>query len=156
MAGQEKKTKITEAQLMQMVKQEEQRAQIKQEEAQQYMHLINETKKAKETLTEMKKANGKVFINIGATIMVEVEVKEMKKCKRGFAEKIYIDENVDDTITWLNKKEEQFTKKLEIASKEYSEVKNKLANAVGLVRQVNAAKKKYAEKAKNSPPTISK
>jgi prefoldin subunit 5 len=151
-----KKTKITEAQLLQMAKQEEHKAQIKQEEAEQYAHLVGETRKVKETLTEMKKANGKVFINIGATIMVEVEAKEIKKCKRGFAEKVYIDEDVDDTIAWLTKKEEQFTKKLEVASKEYSEIRKKLSTLMGLIKQVNTEKKKYAEKMKNNPPTISK
>ncbi len=147
---------LTEEQIIQIARQEEQSARLKKEEMQNYLELVRESNKTKETLNEMKTTNGKVLINIGATIMIEVEAKQIKKCKRGFAGNVYVDEDIDETIKWLTTKENEFNVRFEKAKKEYAETEAKLTKYINILKQVEAEKVKHAQKKAKAPPTLSK
>ena len=157
MAGQnDKTTEVTENQLVQMARQEETALMQKQGLLDKLAHYLRETTTAKETLKELQTTKGKMFIGIGATIMVEVEVTDTENCKRAFFENGYKDEKIKGTLEWLEKKEEVLRKQIERYSKEYAEAEGRLVQISGILKQMDAEKRKLMESARRQPPTISK
>ncbi|MFA6064827.1 MAG: hypothetical protein WCW44_06380 [archaeon] len=151
MAGQS----ISEKELMQLFQQEQQNVSSKEMLVERILGLVKETAVAKEILEEMKKnKSGKMQISIGASVLVEVEAKEVTKCKRAFAEHGYVEENTEDTIKWLSEREENFKKQFEKAQEEYTTAHNRLTEIAGVLKQIEAEKKKLSSK--QSPITISK
>jgi len=156
MAEKETNKQITEAQLTQMARQEENSLLDKQAMLERISAVLNETITAKETLKEMQKSNGKILVSIGATVLIEAEAKEVKKCKRGFAENAYKEENTAETIEWLGKKEEQLKTQLTKLGQDYSETKQRFTSLVGVLKQIDSEKRKINEKIKQQPLIISK
>ncbi len=151
MAGQQ----ISEKELMQLFQQEQQNVSAKEMLVERILGVLKETTVAKEILEEMKKnKNGKMQISIGASVLIEVEAKEIVKCKRAFAEHGYIDEPTEETIKWLTQREEEFKKQFEKAQSEYLAAHNRLTEITGVLKQIDAEKRKLSQK--QSPITISK
>jgi len=156
MAEKETKQEITEAQLTQMARQEENSLMNKQAILERISSMLKDTITAKEVLKEIQKTNGKVLINIGATVLIEAEAKDIKKCKRGFAENAYKEENIEETLKWLEKKEEQLQKQITKLGQEYSESQQRLTSIIGILKQIDSEKRKLIEQRKRQPVTISK
>lgn len=155
-AQQQREIKLSEDQLMQMAKQEEAMFEQKQAALQKIGHMLSETLIAKEILKEAQKGEGKIMLNIGATILVEAKITNTEKCKRALSDNAYKEDSFEETLNWLTKKEEQIKKQFEKMQNETAQSQKKLSDYVGLIRQVEAEKKRMIQKAKQSPPTLSK
>lgn len=145
---------ISEKDLIQLLRQEQQNLALKEEQVERLIELLRETTIAKDILEEAKKnKSGKMQINIGASVLIEVEAKDITNCKRAFAEHGYIEETTQDTIKWLTDREESFKAQFEKAQGEYHSMRNKVEEIMGILKQVEAEKKKMTT---NKPFTISK
>ncbi len=151
-----KQTTVSETQLVQMARQEEAILAQKQSLLERISGYLHETITAKDALKEICANKGKVFIGIGATIMVEAQITDTENCKRAFTESGYKDEKIKGTIEWLEKKEDTLKKQFEKLSKEYSEAEGRMVQITGILKQIQGEKKKMIENSKRAPPTISK
>jgi len=151
-----KNVTVNEQQLMQMAKQEETALNQRQEMLEKIAHMLGETITAKEILTNAQTNKGKVMFNIGATILIEAQITNTEKCKRALSENAYKEDSIEETLKWLTKKEEQIKKQMNKVQSEMALGQNRLTNYIGLLRQVDTEKKKMIQKAKQSPPTLSK
>jgi|GEM_PF-1083339 len=149
-------TNVSETQLVQMARQEEAILAQKHGLLEKISALLTESITAKETLEEIIKTKGKMFIGVGATVLVEVQVTDTENCKRAFTESGYKDEKIKGTIEWLAKKEEMLKKQFEKISREYAEAEGRMVQITGILKQIQAEKKKMYENSKKQPPTISK
>ncbi|MFA5931161.1 MAG: hypothetical protein WC821_02520 [archaeon] len=145
---------VSEQQLMQMAQQEENTLMNKQVMLEKLTTVLRETLVAKEALKELQKSNGKLMVNLGATVMIEVEAKNLKNCKRGMSENAYKEETVTETEKWLTTREEKLQAQIKKLSEEYTQNEQRLNNIVGILKQIDAEKRKMKAQAK--VPTISK
>jgi len=81
----EKETRLSESQIIQMARQEEQELAQKRALLERISALYNETLTTKEALKELIAAKGKMLVSLGATVLVEAEIVNNKTCRRGFA-----------------------------------------------------------------------
>jgi len=153
---QNKKVELTEQQLMQMAQQEEAELMNKQNMFERIASVYKESILAKDALKEIQKNNQKAIINLGATVLIEVEVKDTKKCKRGISENAYKEETIEETIQWLEGRELILQKQMGKISSEAKQSEERLTNFVGILKQIDAQKRNLREQVKKSPPTISK
>ncbi len=151
-----KEVTVNEQQLMQMAQQEESALHNRQAMLEKIGHMLGETLTAKEILKEIKTNKGKIMFNIGATILIEGQVTNTEKCKRALAENAYKEDSVEETLNWLNKKEEQIKKQMTKVQAEMKAGQDRLTNYIGILKQIDAEKKKRILKAKQAPPTLSK
>ena len=151
---QQAQQQVSEQQLMQMAQQEENTLMNKQVMLEKLTTVLRETLVAKEALKELQKSNGKLMVNLGATVMIEVEAKNLKNCKRGMAENAYKEESVTETEKWLTTREEKLQIQIKKLSEEYTQNEQRLNNIVGILKQIDAEKRKMMSQAK--VPTISK
>jgi prefoldin subunit 5 len=156
MAEEGNKVEVSEEQLIQMAQQEENELMAKRAYSEKVMGMLIETEVAKEVLKELKKTDGKIMVSVGATILVEAEVKKTTKCKRGIAENAYKEETIEDALKWLEEKEEKTKRQLASAQKQIAEGNERLTSIVGIIRQIEAEKRKHAEKQNQPKVTISK
>jgi len=156
MAEQDTQTTVSETQLVQMARQEDSILTQKKAILEKLSGFYREITTSKDSLKEIQANKGKIFIGIGATIMVEAMVTDTENCKRGFTENGYKDEKINGTIEWLEKKEENIKKQIEIISKEYAESEGRMVQITGILKQIQGEKKKMVENSRRAPPTISK
>lgn len=154
--AQTKKVTLNENQLIKMAQHEEAELHQKQTLMQRITHMLAETITAKEILKEAQTNKGKVMINVGATILIEAQITDTQKCKRALAENAYKEDTIEETLKWLNKKEEQIKKQLAKVQSDMSQNQKKLTSYVGILKQIETEKKKRIQKAKQAPPTLSK
>ena len=154
--AEQQKQGYSENQLLQIAQQSEKELSQTKAMLQRVNMLYSETVTAKEGLKEMQKTSGKVLVSVGSGVLVEVEAKKIEKCKRAFGENSYKEESIPETLEWLSKREEQLKKQIEELTKEYSETEQRLTTMVGILKQIDSEKRKYASQLRNSPPTISK
>lgn len=151
--NEKKSVQLTENQLLQMARQEENELANKKAILQQIGGILGETIMAKEALKELKNAKGKMLVSVGATILIEVGVENTKTVKRGISEDGYKEENIEDSIKWLEEKEAEIKKRYEKLQAETSQSNTRLTEIVGILKQIETEKKKAASRA---PPMISK
>jgi prefoldin subunit 5 len=152
----EKQVKLSENQLIQMAQQEEQNLENKRETLERLSTLLRETIISKETLKELKEHKGKIMVSIGATILIEAEITNTERCKRGFSDRAYKEETITETIKWLEEREDKMKNQIETLSKEYAKTQQKYTSLIGILKQIEADKQKRREKIKQGPPLISK
>jgi len=139
--------RISEKELMQVLKREQQNLASKEALVERILGLLKETTIAKEILNEMKQnKSGKMQVSIGASVLVEVEAKETTKCKRAFAESGYLEESTEDTIKWLAEREEHFRKEFESAQTAYTTVHQRVTEIVSVLKQFEADRKRASSK----------
>lgn len=146
---------VSEQQLMQMAQQEESNLMNKQVMLEKLSTVLKETLIAKEALKELQKTNGKLMVNLGATVLIEVETKNTKTCKRGLSENAFKEETISETEKWLTSREEKLQAQIKKLSEEYTQNEQRLTNMIGVLKQIDAEKRKLQAKAK-LVPTISK
>ena len=151
-----KKISVNEHQLMQMAQQEESVLNNKHTMLEKLTHMLKETLIAKEILTNAQTNKGKVLFSIGATVLIEGQITNTEKCKRAIADNAYKEDSFEETIKWLNKKDDQLKEQMKKLQAEMSVAQNKLTNYIGLLKQIEVEKKKMIQKAKQAPPTLSK
>ncbi len=144
---------ISEEQLIQMARQDEQEIMQKQSILQQLMEMIREATNAKDTLKELQKTKGKIWVAVGATIMIEVQPINTEKCKMGLSENGYKDTTTEEAAKWLEEREIQLKQQIETLQKEITEGQNRLTQIVGIIKQIEQEKRKQLM---SRPPTISK
>ncbi|MEI7960881.1 MAG: hypothetical protein WCI04_00965 [archaeon] len=151
--NEKKSMQLTEQQLTQMAQQEDAEFKNKKNLLDRVLMALSETTIAKETLKELKNNKGKIMVNIGDSVLIEVNAENIKKCKRGFAQNAYKEENVEDTIEWLNTREEQIKKQCDSLQRETEASKARLTDIIGILRQIEAEKRRLTN---SMPPRISK
>jgi len=156
MAEEQKQLQLTEKQLIQMAQQEEAEFNAKNAVSENLGRMLLETIKAKEVLEELKKTDGKIMVSVGATVLIEAEIKKATKCKRGVAEGTYKEENIDETIKWLFEKEEKIKEQFAAVQKQAAESNDRLTNIVGILKQIENEKTRQATRKMQNPPTLSK
>jgi len=152
----QKKITVNEQQLMQMAQKEEAVLNNKHAMLEKLTSMLRETITAKEILNTTQTNKGKIMFNIGATVLLEGQITNIEKCKRAIAENAYKEESFEETTKWLTKKEEQIKQQMQKVQSELVSTQNKLTNYIGLLKQVDAEKKKRAQVKKQAPPTLSK
>jgi len=141
---------LSEQQLIQMAQQEENNLNSKKALLNQITSILRETNEAIESLKEIQKKPKTAMMGLGVGVMVEVEIKGEGKCKRTFAENGYVEEKIEDTITWLGKRKEVINKQAMGIGREIAQSESKLNEIIGIVRQIETEKKKFAaERSKN-------
>ncbi|HPM85647.1 MAG: hypothetical protein PHY04_02485 [Candidatus ainarchaeum sp.] len=151
-----KKITLNEQQLMQMAQKEEAQLQNKQALNERVSHLLSETITAKEILKEVKKNNGKILVSVGATVLIEAQITDNQNCKRALSDNSYKEDSIQETTKWLEKKEEQIKKQLQSIQTDLIKHQKTLSNYVSILKQIESEKNKAIQKAKQSPPTLSK
>lgn len=154
--AEERQVSYTADQIMQMAQQEEAVLANKQALLERLSGILGETITAKETLKELQAGKGKILVNIGSAVLIEAQAADAEKCKRGFGEHVYKEETIKETIEWLSKKEEQLKKEVDRTAKEYTDSKSRLTALAGILKQVDAEKRKAIQKARQQPVTLSK
>ena len=151
-----KQVQLNEQQLIQMAQQEEASLMNSQTMIQRLNALLKETIISKEALSELEKTNGKVMINLGATVLVEAQIVNLKKCKRGISENAYKEEAIEETKKWLAEKEIKLQKQITKLTHEYTQTEQRLNGIVGILKQIEAQKRSLYEHANQKTPMISK
>ena len=151
-----KKISVNEHQLMQMAQQEESALNNKHAMFEKITHMLKETIIAKEILTTAQTNKGKVMFSIGATVLIEGQITNTEKCKRALSDNAYKEDTFEETIKWLTKKEEQIKQQTQKLQTEMNVSQKRLTNYIGLLKQIDAEKKKMMQAKKQAPPTLSK
>ena len=133
---------MTEAQIAKTAQQYETALRRKGASARRLERVIREVNDTIESLKEMEKINGKLLVKLGAGVFVEVEAKNVKKCKRGFAENAFVEDTTEGTIKWLSGKKEALAKNLEAERKDIIKLETGLTEMVSILRQIEAEKQK--------------
>lgn len=148
-----KKIEISEAQLVQMAQNQEQQIAAQKELIERVGGALVETVTAKDILKEIQKHKGAINISVGATVLIEAEITNTKKCKRGIAENSYKEEEIAETIKWLEEKEKGLTTQVNAMQNEYAKMQGRLGDMVGILKQIEKEKKAAVTR---GVPTISK
>lgn len=151
-----KKISVNEHQLMQMAQQEESALNNKHAMFERITNMLKETIIAKEILTNVQTNKGKIMFNIGATILLEGQITNTEKCKRALSDNAYKEDTFEETIKWLTKKEEQIKQQTQKLQNEMAASQKRLTDYIGLLKQIDAEKKKMMQAKKQAPPTLSK
>jgi prefoldin subunit 5 len=135
-----KKT-YTEKQIVQMIKKEEAILKGRRQYLKRIERVLKDTFLSIESLKELNKNNGKVFVKLGSGIAIEAEIKT-ETCKRAFAENGFIDEKIPNTIKWLEKRKTNIKIQMKKNAKDVNKSKTKLNQLVTIVKQIEAEKRK--------------
>lgn len=149
----EKTQQISEEQLIQMAQQDEQELMQKQSILQRLLEIHKEATNAKETLKELQITKGKIWVAVGATILIEVQPTNTEKCKMGLSENGYKDTTTEEATKWLEEREIQLKRQIETLQKEINEGQNRLTQIISIIKQIEQEKRKQLI---TRPPTISK
>ncbi len=134
--------KITEQQLVQMAQQEEAVLKSKQRFLREISKIIKDSAKTIDALKEIKKNPEKMYMNLGAGVLIEVEVKNTEKCKRAFAENGYVEETIQEAIKWIEKRKDNGQKQLEKIGQDATQSEARLNEIIGILRQIENKKRK--------------
>jgi prefoldin subunit 5 len=133
---------VNEQQLMQLAQNEEATLKSKQDFFMQIKNVLIETVKSIDGLTELQKKPGKVFVRLGAGILVEAEIKNTETCKRTFGENGFKEAKISETIKWLEDKQGNFEKQLVKIQAEINASQNNLKQLFSALQQIEAEKQK--------------
>jgi prefoldin alpha subunit len=133
---------MSEAQIAQTAQQYEEALRNKTQSAKRIEGIIIEVENTIASLKELEKLNGKVLIKIGASVFVEVEAKNIKKCKRGFSENGFVEDTTKNTITWLKEKKENLKKNFEAEKEDIQKIQSGLSEMLSVLRQIQNEKQK--------------
>ena len=135
-----KKT-YTEKQIVQMIKKEEAILKGRRQYLKRIERVLKDTFLSIESLKELNKNKGKVFVKLGAGIAIEAEITATT-CKRAFAENGFIDEKIPSTIKWLEKREKNVKVQMKKISEDIAKNKSELTKLVSIIKQIEAEKRK--------------
>ena len=133
---------MTESQILQTAQQYEAALQRKGSSIKRFERVLAEVNDTIASLKEIEKINGKVNVKLGAGVFVEVEAKNIKKCKRGFAENAFVEDTTENTIKWLSEKKDSLGKNLEAERQDIIKLETGLTEMVSILRQIESEKQK--------------
>jgi prefoldin subunit 5 len=136
------KKSFSEKQLIQMAQQQEAIMQSQENFLKELDRVMKETIISIESLKEVQKKPGKIYVKLGPGIMIEAEIKNTEKCKRAFSEKGYKEANIKETIKWLEKRLDNVKKQVKKVSEDYNKSRQQLNNLIGILKQIQAEKQK--------------
>jgi prefoldin subunit 5 len=133
---------MTEAQVLQTAQQYENALNQKKASAKRFERILKEVSDTVESLKEIEKVKGKLLVKLGAGVYIEVEAKNIKKCKRGFAENGFVEDTTESTVKWIEEKKEALIKNLEAERKDMIQLESGLTEMISVLRQIESEKRK--------------
>lgn len=136
------KQTFSENQIIQMAQQEEGMLQSRERFYSDLQNVLRETHLSIESLKEIQKKPETIMIKVGPGVIIEAEVKNVKKCKRAFAENGYLEEEIKDTIKWLEEKKVNLEAQAKNVAQDIFKSKQRLSELIGVIKQIEAEKQK--------------
>ena len=133
---------VSEQQIVQMAQQEENVLKSKKNFLGKVVSILTDSERTIASLKEIQKTPKTMYINLGSGVLIEVETKNTKTCKRAFAENGYLEENITGTINWLEKKKDNSKTQLEKIEQDVRISEKRLNELVGILRQIEGQKRK--------------
>jgi prefoldin alpha subunit len=133
---------MTEAQLNQTAQQYSEALRQKDVAVRRFERIISELTETVEALNELDKMNGKFLVKIGTGVFVEVEAKNIKKCKRGFSESGFVEEKTEDTIKWLEEKKNALIKNVNAEKQDMAKIESRLNEMIHILEKIAIEKQK--------------
>ena len=133
---------MTESQILQTAQQYEAALQRKGSSIKRFERVLAEVNDTIASLKEIEKINGKVNVKLGAGVFVEVEAKNIKKCKRGFAENAFVEDSIKDTVKWLEEKKVGLVTNREAERKDAIKLEQGLSEMISILKQIESEKQK--------------
>lgn len=140
--GERMTQQINEQQLIQLAQREESILQSQQNFLNNIQQSLQETYETIEGLKEINKNPKKTFFRIGSGVLIDVEIKNNKKCKRIFSENGYKETTIKDTIEWLEKRKKNLELQLQKVQKEIFTTTQKLNEIIQVIKQIQQEKSK--------------
>jgi prefoldin alpha subunit len=133
---------MTEAQLNQTAQQYSEALRQKDVAVRRFERIISELTETVEALNELDKMNGKFLVKIGTGVFVEVEAKNIKKCKRGFSENGFVEEKTEDTVKWLEEKKNALIKNVNAEKQDMAKIESRLNEMIHILEKIAIEKQK--------------
>ena len=133
---------VSEQQIVQMAQQEENALESKKNFLRKVVSILTDSERTIASLKEIQKTPKTMYINLGSGVLVEVDAKNSKTCKRAFAENGYLEEDIEGTVNWLEKKRENSKTQLEKIGQDVQSSEKRLNELVGILRQIEEQKRK--------------
>jgi prefoldin alpha subunit len=134
--------KMTEKQIMQKIQQLQQQIQQQKQYLNNLTNAARDTYLAEEGLKEIEKEPKKTMIDLGAGVLIDVDIKNVKKCKRQIGKNEYKEDTIKKTITWLEKRKNNMEKNIKKVQQEIAKNEQQLSDFISVARQIEAEKKK--------------
>lgn len=141
-----KEKKLTQKQLINLIKKEERSLKIKQKTHAKLQKTLGETLGTIEAVNEIENNPEKVIMRLGSGIMVNVKIENNKKLIRSFSQKGYLEEDIKDTKKWLNNRKKEIENQLKKSSLEINKAQNNFSKLISIAKKVEEEKRKLAEK----------
>lgn len=133
---------VSEQQLIQMAQQEEATLKSHKSFLRNVISVYRNNDRTISSLEEIKKNPEKMYINLGSGVLIEVEAKNKTNCKRAFAENGYLEEQITETLKWLEKQKENAKKQIDKIQQEVAKSEARLSDFVSILRQIETEKRK--------------
>jgi prefoldin subunit 5 len=133
---------FSEKQLIQMAQQEEAILKNKQMFIKKLSGILRDVNTAVDVLKEVKAKQEKTMMNIGAGVLIEVEITNRENCLRAFSENGYKKEKITDTEKWLLEKKKNVETQLSKITADASQSERKLNDIITILRQIESEKRK--------------
>ena len=133
---------VSEQQIVQMAQKEEALLASKKDFLRKVFNILADSERTIASLKELTKTPEKMYMNLGSGVLLEVEAKNTKTCKRAFAENGYLEEEINETLKWLDKKRDNAQTQIARIKQDISSSDAKLNELVGVLKQIEAQKQK--------------
>ena len=133
---------VSEKQVVQMAQQEENVLESKKNFLRKVVSILNDSERTIASLKEITKSPETMYMNLGSGVLIEVDAKNSKTCKRAFAENGYFEEDIEETVKWLEKKRENSKTQLEKIGQDVQGSEKRLNELVGILKQIEGQKRK--------------
>jgi prefoldin subunit 5 len=133
---------VSEQQIVQMAQKEEAVLKSKQNFLRKVFNILTDSERTISSLEELAKNPEKMYMNLGSGVLIEVKAKDIKKCKRAFAENGYLEEDIKGTVSWLETKRESSRKQIARIEQDIATSETKLNDLVNVLKQIDAQKQK--------------
>ena len=133
---------VSEQQIVQMAQQEENALESKKNFLRKVVSILNDSERTIASLKEITKSPETMYMNLGSGVLIEVDAKNSKTCKRAFAENGYFEEDIEETVKWLEKKRENSKTQLEKIGQDVQGSEKRLNELVGILKQIEGQKRK--------------
>jgi prefoldin subunit 5 len=138
---------FSENQLIQMAQVEEQNLMRRKDAVMRLNSMAQEISACIDSLKELSTKSEKVFINLGAGVMVETQPKPITTCKTLFADNYFIDQPIDKMLITLEARKGALIEQATKEAQQAVATETRLTEMVNIIRQIQTEKSKRISKA---------